>query len=120
MTCLAERLGLTEVFAGIVGPADGAASPAPCLLLRLDRIYTRGLPSFKRRCISVLLVRNFRPRCAVGAPASRRPAGMKAEFQAGNSLVPARVGNRLFPALIEAIERATAEIHIETYIFARR
>ena len=43
---------------------------------------------------------------------------MRAEFQPGNSLVLLESGAAYFPALIEAIETAAAEIHIETYIFA--
>jgi len=43
---------------------------------------------------------------------------MRAEFQAGNSLALLVSGTAYFPALIDAIETASAEIHIETYIFA--
>jgi cardiolipin synthase A/B len=46
----------------------------------------------------------------------RRPAG--ADFLAGNQLELLETGAEFFPALIAAIDAATCEVHLETYIFA--
>jgi cardiolipin synthase len=43
---------------------------------------------------------------------------MRAEFRSGNSLTLLESGTAYFPELIAAIEAASAEVHIETYIFA--
>ena len=40
------------------------------------------------------------------------------EYVAGNRLTLLRNGEQYFPALVEAIDAATREIHLETYIFA--
>jgi cardiolipin synthase len=42
---------------------------------------------------------------------------MKAEFLPGNRITLLETGNAYFPALREAIDAATHEIHLETYIF---
>ncbi len=42
---------------------------------------------------------------------------MKAEFLSGNCITLLEAGNAYFPALLEAIDAATREIHLETYIF---
>jgi len=42
---------------------------------------------------------------------------MKAEFLPGNRITLLETGNAYFPALHEAIDAATREIHLETYIF---
>lgn len=42
---------------------------------------------------------------------------MKAEFLPGNTLTLLETGSAFFPALIDAIDAARREIHLETYIF---
>ena len=42
---------------------------------------------------------------------------MKGEFLPGNCITLLETGSAYFPALLEAIDAATDEIHLETYIF---
>jgi len=42
---------------------------------------------------------------------------MKAEFLPGNRITLLETGSAYFPALLEAIDAATDEIYLETYIF---